>query len=96
MVKSSKENNVATTHQFLVAGRHVPSDSNTNPKIFKMRIFANDGVRAKSKFWYFLRKLNKIKKANGEILSCSEVKFIFIKKNKINFSYFLKFFNQKN
>ena len=74
MVKRQPESNIATIHQYLVAGRHVPSDANPNPKVYKMRIFANDGVRAKSKFWYFLRKLNKIKRANGEILSCSEVK----------------------
>ncbi len=78
MVKSSQENNVATIHQYLVAGRHVPTEKNTSPKIYKMRIFANDEVRAKSKFWYFLRRLNKIKKANGEILSCSEVKLIIL------------------
>ena len=76
MVKTRAENNIATIHQYLVAGRHVPSEKNPNPKIYKMRIFANDEVRAKSKFWYFLRRLNKIKKANGEILSCSEVKSI--------------------
>jgi large subunit ribosomal protein L18Ae len=38
-----------------------------------MRIFANDEVLAKSKFWYYLRKLNKVKKAHGEILSVNEV-----------------------
>lgn len=38
-----------------------------------MRIFAKDPVHAKSKFWYFLRKMNKVKKANGEILACSEI-----------------------
>jgi large subunit ribosomal protein L18Ae len=76
MVKRQTENNIPTIHQFLVAGRHVPTTADANPKVYKMRIFANDAVRAKSKFWYFLRKLNKIKRANGEILSCTEV-FIF-------------------
>jgi len=33
-----------------------------------MRIFAPNEVVAKSRFWYFLRKLKKIKKANGEII----------------------------
>jgi len=78
MVKTTQEKNIANIHQYLVAGRHVPSEKNPNPKIYKMRIFANDEVRAKSKFWYFLRRLNKIKKANGEILSCTEVMIIFI------------------
>ncbi len=72
MVKALSDNRT-NVHQFLVAGRHVPTDANKNTKIYKMRIFANDEVRAKSKFWYFLSKLNKIKRANGEILSCSEV-----------------------
>lgn len=78
MVKSCAEKKIANIHQYLVAGRHVPSEKNPNPKIFKMRIFANDEVIAKSKFWYFLRRLNKIKKANGEILSCTEVTIIYI------------------
>jgi len=77
MVKASNKtgNNV---HQFLVVGRGHPSNENPNPKIFKMRVFADDQVRAKSKFWYFLKRMNKIKKANGEILSVNEVR---------NFSY---------
>ena len=41
-----------------------------------MRIFAEDEVHAKSRFWYFLKKSNKVKRANGEILSAAEVKFI--------------------
>jgi len=72
MVKASNKtgNNV---HQFLVVGRGHPTQENPNPKIFKMRIFAADTVRAKSKFWYFLKRMNKIKKAHGEILSVNEV-----------------------
>jgi hypothetical protein len=38
-----------------------------------MRLFAPDTVVAKSKFWYYLRKLNKVKRAHGEILACTEV-----------------------
>jgi len=30
-------------------------------------------VRAKSKFWYFLRKLRKVKKANGQVVACHEI-----------------------
>lgn len=40
-----------------------------------MRIFAPDVVAAKSKFWYYASLLKKVKKANGEIVSCSEVGF---------------------
>ena len=38
-----------------------------------MRIFAPNTVVAKSRFWYFLMKLRKVKKANGEIISLNEV-----------------------
>ena len=38
-----------------------------------MRIFAPNDVVAKSRFWYFLAKLRKIKKANGEIVSLNKV-----------------------
>ena len=40
-----------------------------------MRIFAPNDVVAKSRFWYFLGKLRKIKKANGEIISLNQVRF---------------------
>jgi large subunit ribosomal protein L18Ae len=73
MVKASDYSGQANVHQFLVVGRGHPSEKNPHPKIFKMRIFAQDSVRAKSKFWYFLSKMNKIKKAHGEILACSQI-----------------------
>jgi len=38
-----------------------------------MRIFAPNDVIAKSRFWYFLAKLKKVKKANGEIVSLNKV-----------------------
>ncbi|MCJ1296167.1 60S ribosomal protein L20 [Xylographa carneopallida] len=38
-----------------------------------MRIFATNTVVAKSRFWYFLMKLRKVKKANGEIVSLNEI-----------------------
>ncbi len=47
-----------------------------SPKVYKMRLFAHDPVLAKSRFWYYLRKLNKVKRAHGEILSCNEVTII--------------------
>ena len=68
--KVEKEHNV---HHYLVVGRHAPTDKNPNPKIYKMRIFADDPVRAKCKFWYFLKKLDKVKKASGQILACHEI-----------------------
>jgi large subunit ribosomal protein L18Ae len=73
MVKSRGHEKVHSIHHYLVVGRHVPSEKNPNPKIYKMRIFANDRVRAKCKFWYFMKKLDKVKKASGEILACHEI-----------------------
>jgi large subunit ribosomal protein L18Ae len=60
--------------EYQIIGRHLPSDANPAPKIYRMRIFAPNEVVAKSRFWYFLGKLRKIKKANGEIVSVNQVR----------------------
>ncbi|EFN55986.1 hypothetical protein CHLNCDRAFT_30965 [Chlorella variabilis] len=60
-------------HQYQVVGRHLPSEKDAEPTIYRMKLWAQDPVRAKSKFWYFLRKLRKVKKANGQILACNEI-----------------------
>ncbi len=39
-----------------------------------MRIFAPNEVVAKSRFWYYLRQLKKVKKANGEIVALHVVR----------------------
>ncbi|KAF2483479.1 ribosomal L18ae/LX protein domain-containing protein [Neohortaea acidophila] len=59
--------------EYQVIGRHLPSDANPTPKLYRMRIFAPNDVVAKSRFWYFLAKLRKIKKANGEIVSLNKI-----------------------
>ncbi|KAF2211803.1 hypothetical protein CERZMDRAFT_106378 [Cercospora zeae-maydis SCOH1-5] len=59
--------------EYQVIGRHLPSDANPTPKLYRMRIFAANDVVAKSRFWYFLAKLRKIKKANGEIVSLNKI-----------------------
>ena len=41
--------------EYQVVGRHYPTESEPNPKIYRMRIFALNEVVAKSRFWYFLR-----------------------------------------
>eukprot|EP01134_Creolimax_fragrantissima_P005942 CFRG5942T1 len=38
-----------------------------------MRVFAPNAVHARSRFWYFLDKLKKVKKAHGEVISCNEI-----------------------
>ncbi|KAK3049251.1 60S ribosomal protein L20B [Extremus antarcticus] len=59
--------------EYQVIGRLLPNDANPSPKLYRMRIFAPNDVVAKSRFWYFLSKLRKIKKANGEIVSLNKI-----------------------
>jgi large subunit ribosomal protein L18Ae len=59
--------------EYKIVGRHVPTDKVANPPLYRMRIFAPDVVSAKSRFWYFLKQLKKVKKSVGEILQCSEI-----------------------
>ena len=42
-------------NEYQVVGRHLPSEHEPTPKIYRMRIFAPNEVVAKSRFWYFLR-----------------------------------------
>ncbi|KAK2076281.1 60S ribosomal protein L18a-2 [Prototheca wickerhamii] len=60
-------------HQYQVVGRHLPTEKDAEPPVYRMKLWAEDDVRAKSKFWYFLRKLRKVKKANGQILAVNEI-----------------------
>lgn len=62
--------------EYQVIGRHLPTEANPTPKLYRMRIFAPNEVVAKSRFWYFLMKLKKVKKANGEIVSLNKVRFM--------------------
>ena len=59
--------------EYQVIGRHLPTETNPTPKLYRMRIFAPNTTVAKSRFWYFLQKLRKVKKANGEIVSLNMV-----------------------
>lgn len=59
--------------EFQVVGRHLPTEAEPTPKLYRMRIFALNEVVAKSRFWYFLAKLKKVKKANGEIVSVNTI-----------------------
>jgi len=60
-------------HQYQVVGRHLPTEAQPEPEVFRLRLFATDAIRARSKFWYFLRKLKKVKKANGQIVAINEI-----------------------
>lgn len=59
--------------EYQVIGRYLPSETNPTPKLYRMRVFAPNDIVAKSRFWYFLGRLRKIKKANGEIVSLNVV-----------------------
>eukprot|EP01053_Blabericola_migrator_P008126 Blabericola_migrator_1__8125@NODE_4191_length_1286_cov_235_509434_g2596_i0_p1_GENE_NODE_4191_length_1286_cov_235_509434_g2596_i0NODE_4191_length_1286_cov_235_509434_g2596_i0_p1_ORF_typecomplete_len212_score40_05Ribosomal_L18A/PF01775_17/1_1e48_NODE_4191_length_1286_cov_235_509434_g2596_i078638 len=59
--------------QYLVAGRLLPTEKDSNPPAYRMKIYARNSVVAKSRFWYFMRKLQRVKKANGQILECKKV-----------------------
>lgn len=59
--------------------------------MYRMTIFAHNEVVAKSRFWYFLRQLKKVKKATGEIV---DVKLIQEKKRERrvkNYGVWLRF-----
>jgi large subunit ribosomal protein L18Ae len=60
--------------EYQVIGRHLPTEKEPSPKLYRMRIFAKNETVAKSRFWYFVRQLRKMKKATGEIVSVNVVR----------------------
>ncbi|KAG9302285.1 hypothetical protein G9A89_008776 [Geosiphon pyriformis] len=60
-------------HEYQVVGRKLPSAKVPVPRLYRMRLFAPNEVVAKSRFWYFLKKLKKVKKAAGELVSINEI-----------------------
>lgn len=64
---------VAHLREYQVIGRRLPTESVPEPKLFRMRIFAPNEVVAKSRYWYFLQKLHKVKKASGEVVSINQI-----------------------
>lgn len=59
--------------EYQVIGRKLPSEHDATPKLYRMRVFAPNEVVAKSRFWYYLRKLRKVKKAAGELIAVNQV-----------------------
>lgn len=59
--------------EYKVVGRLLPSPKNPTPPLYRMRIFAPNHVVAKSRFWYFVSQLRKMKKASGETVYCGLV-----------------------
>merc|ERR1712146_298725 len=62
---------------FQVVGRFVPNakygESDPQCKVYRMKLFAKNRVVARSRFWYFMSRLCRVKKANGQIVSFSEI-----------------------
>lgn len=62
---------------YQVVGRKAPTATDENPPAYRMKLFARNEVTAKSRFWYFMHQMRKMKKTTGEILDVNEVSQIF-------------------
>merc|ERR1719190_153147 len=60
-------------HQYQIVGRAAPTVKRPTPKIYRMRLFAKNRVLATSRFWYFMKRLNKAKRSGGELLAVNEI-----------------------
>jgi len=58
---------------YQVVGRKAPTKTDENPPAYRMKLFAPNVVMAKSRFWYFMHQMRKMKKTTGEILDVNEV-----------------------
>jgi len=59
--------------QYWVVGRTKPTEAVPEPTLYRMRVFAKNAVLARSKFWYQMKRQNKIRATHGEIVSVSEI-----------------------
>jgi len=46
---------------------------NGKEAVYRLHLFAPNATVAKSRFWYFVSQFKKLKRANGEILSCKQI-----------------------
>ncbi|KAJ1910549.1 60S ribosomal protein L20B [Tieghemiomyces parasiticus] len=76
--------------EYSVVGRALPTDKEPTPRLYRMRIFAPNDLVAKSRFWYFLNRLKKIKKVHGEIVGFNKINEEFPLKIK-NFGIWLRY-----
>ena len=60
-------------HQYEVVGRHKPTEKKSNPTVYRMKLFATNQIVARSRFWYYMSLLKKVKRANGEIVEVHEI-----------------------
>lgn len=59
--------------EYQIVGRHLPLETNKEPKLYRMKLFSSNEVTAKSRFWYFMKKLRKVKSSSGEIVHISQI-----------------------
>ncbi|XP_074818069.1 large ribosomal subunit protein eL20-like [Natator depressus] len=59
--------------EYKVVGQCLPTPKCPTPPLYRMPIFAPNHVVAKSRFWYFVSQLKKLKKSSGEIVYCRQV-----------------------
>ena len=64
---------MARMRLYQVIGRKAPTKNDENPPAYRMKIFAPNEVIAKSRFWYFMHQMRKMKKTTGEILDVNEI-----------------------
>jgi large subunit ribosomal protein L18Ae len=60
-------------NEYEVIGRGLPTEANPSPKLYRMLIFAPNTTVAKSRYWYFVRRLTKLKRATGEIVKIKQI-----------------------
>ena len=62
----------------MVVGRFVPNakygEAAPMCKVYRMKLFAKNLVCARSRFWYFMGRLCRVKKANGQIISVNQAR----------------------
>merc|ERR1712196_731567 len=49
------------------------AEDNAQCKVYRMNLFAKNKVVARSRFWYFMGRLCRVKKANGQIISVNQI-----------------------
>uniref|UniRef100_A0A7S3CMQ9 60S ribosomal protein L18a n=1 Tax=Strombidium rassoulzadegani TaxID=1082188 RepID=A0A7S3CMQ9_9SPIT len=59
--------------QYWVVGRKLPTEATPEPTCYRIRVFAKNIVIARSQFWYEMKRQNKVRKCQGEIVSVSEI-----------------------
>merc|ERR1719281_288828 len=71
--KIEKNSLAGRIHHYELVGRAAPTEKIPVPKIFKMKLFAKNAVLARSKFWYFMKRINCAKRSGGQILRQTEL-----------------------